>query len=35
MLESGEKIRIRVTNENAIDDLKSVFQTAKNKYVKA
>jgi hypothetical protein len=35
MLESGEKIRIRVTNENAIDDLKSVFQIAKKKYVKA
>jgi hypothetical protein len=35
MLESGQKIRIRVTNENAIDDLKSVFQTAKKKYVKA
>lgn len=35
MLESGEKIRIRVTSENSIDDLKSVFQTAKNKYVKA
>lgn len=35
MLESGEKIRIRVTNEKAIDDLKSVFQVAKKKYVKA
>ena len=35
MLESGEKIRIRITNINAIDDLKSMFQTAKNKYVKA
>lgn len=35
MLESGEKIRIRVTNRDAIDDLKSVFQTAKKKYAKA
>lgn len=35
MLESGEKIRIRVTHADAIDDLKSVFQTAKKKYVKA
>src|SRR5690606_4792753 len=35
MLESGEKIRIRVTNADAMDDLKSVFQTAKKKYVKA
>jgi hypothetical protein len=35
MLESGEKIRIRVTNDDAIDDLKSVFQTAKKKYIKA
>lgn len=35
MLESGEKIRIRVTNAEAIDDLKSVFQTAKNKYARA
>lgn len=35
MLESGEKIRIRVTNSDAIDDLKSVFQTAKKKYAKA
>jgi len=35
MLESGEKIRIRVTNCDAIDDLKSVFQTAKKKYAKA
>jgi hypothetical protein len=35
MLESGEKIRIRVTNGNTIDDLKSVFHTAKKKYAKA
>lgn len=35
MLESGEKIRIRVTNSDAIDDLKSIFQTAKKKYAKA
>jgi len=35
MLDSGEKIRIRITHGNAIDDLKSVFQRAKNKYVKA
>jgi len=35
MLESGERIRIRVTDENAVDDLKSVFQMAKKKYVKA
>lgn len=35
MLESGEKIRIRVTDGNAIDDLKSVFKTAKKKYAKA
>jgi len=35
MLESGERIRVRVTDENAIDDLKSVFQMAKKKYVKA
>lgn len=35
MLESGEKIRIRFTNNTAIDDLKSIFQTAKKKYVKA
>lgn len=35
MLESDEKIRIRVTDGDAIDDLKSVFQTAKKKYVKA
>lgn len=35
MLESGEQIRIRVTDENAINDLKSIFQIAKKKYVKA
>lgn len=35
MLESGEKIRIRVTNRDANDDLKSVFQMAKKSYVKA
>ena len=35
MLESGEKIRVRVTHTAANDDLKSVFQTAKKKYAKA
>lgn len=35
MLESGEKIRIRATSGNARDDLKSIFQMAKKKYVKA
>lgn len=35
MLESGEKIRIRVTREGAKEDLKSIFHTAKKKYVKA
>lgn len=35
MLESGEKIRIRITNVDAFTDLKSVFQTAKKKYAKA
>lgn len=35
MLESGEKIRVRITNGDAIDDLKSVFQMAKKKYAKA
>jgi len=35
MLESSETIRIRVTHNSAIHDLKSVFHTAKNKYVKA
>lgn len=35
MLDSGERIRIRVTNAQAIDDLKSVFHLAKKKYVKA
>lgn len=35
MLESTEKIRIRVTDSAASNDLKSVFQTAKNKYAKA
>lgn len=35
MLESGEKIRIRVTTLDVPDDLKSVFQMAKKKYVKA
>ncbi|MDN7909080.1 hypothetical protein [Burkholderia cepacia] len=35
MLESSEKIRIRVTGEKAISDLKSIFHTAKKKYAKA
>lgn len=35
MLESGEKIRIRATRGDAGDDLKSIFQTAKKKYVKS
>ena len=35
MLESGEQIRIRVTAHDTIDDLKSIFQTAKKKYCKA
>ncbi len=35
MLESGEKIRVRVTDNNAPDDLKTIFHTAKRKYVKA
>ncbi len=35
MLESSEKIRIRVTSGDIIDDLKSVFQSAKKKYAKA
>ena len=34
MLESGQKIRIRVTDNSATDDLKSVFETAKKKYAK-
>lgn len=35
MLESGESIRIRVTSQEAGNDLKSIFQTAKNRYAKA
>ncbi|SDK53039.1 hypothetical protein SAMN05192566_1542 [Methylophilus rhizosphaerae] len=35
MLESEEKIRIRVTNTESTDDLKSVFHLAKKKYVKS
>jgi len=35
MLESGEKIRIRVTSAEASDDLMAVFHLAKKKYVKA
>jgi hypothetical protein len=35
MLESGQRIRIRITQPDAIDDLKSVFETAKRKYAKA
>jgi hypothetical protein len=35
LLESNEKILVRVTSDVAISDLKSVFQTAKKKYVKA
>lgn len=34
MLESGQKIRIKVTDKTAKDDLKSVFETAKKKYAK-
>lgn len=35
MLESGQKIRIRVTKSGAMNDLKSVFEKAKRKYAKA
>ncbi len=35
MLDSGEKIRIRITHSDVTDDVKSIFQTAKKKYVKA
>ena len=35
MLEADQKIRIRVTNGDAIDDLKSIFEKAKRKYAKA
>lgn len=35
MLESGERILIRVTNKDAPNDLKSIFRTAQKKYVKA
>lgn len=35
MLESGERIFLRVTHPDAPNDLKSVFRTAQKKYVKA
>lgn len=35
MLDSGEKIRIRITTSQTIDDLKSIFHMAKHKYAKA
>lgn len=35
MLESGERILLRVTDQNAPNDLKSIFLTAQKKYVKA
>ena len=35
MLESGERILLRVTDPNAPNDLKSIFLTAQKKYVKA
>jgi hypothetical protein len=35
MLESGQRIRVRVTKSGAISDLKSVFEKAKRKYAKA
>jgi hypothetical protein len=35
MLEADQKIRIRVTDATAINDLKSVFEKAKKKYAKA
>ena len=35
MLESGERILVRVTGAEAPDDLKTIFHTAKRKYVKA
>ena len=35
MLDSGQRIRIRVTDKDANDDLKSVFTQAKKKYAQA
>jgi len=35
MLESGERILVRVTRADSPDDLKTVFHTAKKKYIKA
>lgn len=35
MLEADQKIRVRVTDASAIDDLKSIFEKAKKKYAKA
>jgi hypothetical protein len=35
MLEADQKIRIRVTKSDAIDDLRSIFDKAKRKYAKA
>lgn len=35
MLESNQNIRIRVTNSEAMDNLKSIFTTAKKKYAKS
>lgn len=35
MLESGERILVRVTNPDAPSDMKTIFHTAKKKYVKA
>lgn len=35
MLESDQRIRIRITHTDAIDDLKSIFDIAKKKYAKA
>lgn len=35
MLESDERILVRITNSDASSDLKTIFHTAKKKYVKA
>ncbi len=35
MLESGERILLRVTDPDAPNDLKSIFRMAQKKYVKA
>jgi hypothetical protein len=35
MLESGENIQVRVTRADAPEDLKTIFLTAKKKYIKA